>query len=99
MAEQQYINYGEFNNRADKIKSMNDGLKDDLMKIKNEIHSLAGDWESNSARTIREKIEGMIPTFDKYYDVVDNYAIFIKNTAKTYENAENSNNANANKFV
>ena len=41
----------------------------------------------------------MIPTFNKYYDVVDNYVTFIKNTARTYENAENSNNANANKFI
>ncbi|MCR5740004.1 MAG: WXG100 family type VII secretion target [Lachnospiraceae bacterium] len=99
MAEQQYINYGEFNNRADKIKGMNDTLKDELMKIKDAIKSLEGDWESNSAKTIREKIEGMIPTFNKYYDVVDNYVTFIKNTARTYENAENSNNANANKFI
>ncbi len=98
MAEQQYINYGEFNARADKIKGMNDTLKDELNNIKNAINSLSGDWESNSARTIREKIEGMVPTFNKYYDVVDNYVTFIKNTAKTYENAENSNNANASKF-
>lgn len=99
MAEQQYINYGEFNNRANKISGMNDDLKNDLIKIKDAITALEGDWESNSAKTIREKIQGMVPTFDKYYGVVDNYVTFIKNTARTYENAENSNNANANKFI
>jgi WXG100 family type VII secretion target len=99
MAEQQYINYGEFNNRAQKISNMNDNLKSDLIKIKDAITQLEGDWESNSAKTIREKITGMIPTFEKYYGVVDNYVTFIRNTARTYENAENTNNTNASKFI
>lgn len=96
---QMYINYGSFEDWAGKISAKNDKLKDNLNEIKNLINSLAGEWESDSAAKIREKITGMQPKFDQYYDVVNNYAVFLKNTATQWKNTEIANTNNASEFI
>lgn len=96
---QMYINYGSFEDWASKIASKNDSLKSQLESIKGLINSLAGEWESDSASRIREKINGMQPRFEQYYDVVNNYAIFLRNTANEYRSTEATNTANADQFI
>lgn len=94
-----YVNYGSFNDWASKISNKNDELKDKLSEIRKLINSLEGEWESDSAKTIREKINGMQSRFDQYYDVVDNYAIFLRNTAKQYSENEATQNKKAQQFI
>jgi len=93
-----YINYGSFDDWAGRISAENDKLLDELKNINKHIKDLAGDWESNAAVTIREKIDGMVPRFEQYYDIVDNYAIFLRNTAKTWRTTEEGLNSNAQQF-
>ena len=99
MAGKIYINHGAFAGWAGKVDGANTNLLDELHKIQNLIKSLEGEWESDSCVTIREKIQGMEPRFQQYYEIVDNYAKFIRNTAQTYQATEASNNANANQFI
>ena len=94
-----YINYGSFEEWANKISTKNDKLSKNLVEIKSLINSLAGEWESDSAIKIREKITGMQPRFDQYHDVVNNYAVFLKKTAADWKNSENTNTTNADQFV
>ena len=93
-----FVNYGSFDGWAQKITTNNEQLITQLKNINTHIQQLAGDWESNAAVTIREKIEGMVPKFEEYYDVVDNYAIFLKNTAAKWRETEEGLNSNASQF-
>lgn len=93
------INYGSFESWAGTIDSRNTNLLNKLHDIQNLIKSLEGDWESNAALEIKSKIQGMEPRFQDYYDVVDNYAKFLRNTAEAYKATEQTNTSNASQFV
>ena len=93
-----YVNYGSFEDWAGKIAAKNDELLNQLKNINSYIKSLAGDWESNAAITIREKIDGMVPKFEQYYDVVDNYAVYLRRAAAQWRETEGSLNSNAQQF-
>ena len=99
MVGQMNIEYGKFDKRARKISDQNDRLSDDLHEIQRLINSLKGEWESNSAVTIRSKITGMENRFQQYYDVVDNYAKLVRNTGESYRATETSNDSNAQQFI
>ncbi len=94
-----YVNYGSFDGWANKISNKNDELKTILGDIKNLINSLEGEWESDAAKTIREKITGMQGRFDQYYDIVENYSTFLKNTAQAYRENEATQNTKAQQFI
>ena len=83
------INYGSFESWAGTIDSRNTKLLDKVQ----------GEWDSNAAVEIRSKIQGMEPRFQDYYDVVDNYAKFLRNTAEIYKTTEQTNTSNASQFV
>lgn len=93
------VDYGKFEQRATTLSKQNQTLLDELHTIKELINSLAGGWESNSAVEIREKITAMEPRFEDYYNVVDNYVKFIRNTAQAYEATEKTNTSNAEQFI
>lgn len=97
--EQQYINYGSFESWAGKIDKHNDILINKLHDIQTTIRNLAGKYESNAADTIRNKIQGMEPRFEEYYNIVDNYAKFLRNTASDYKGTEQINTSNAEQFI
>ena len=95
----QYINYGSFDSWAGTVDRRNTKLLEDLHEIQRLIKSLEGEWESNSAVAIRQKIQGMEPRFQQYHDVVDNYAKFLRNTANEYIATETTNTNNAEQFI
>lgn len=100
MAGKMVINYGKFNDWADTISGENQKLLDHLEEIKRLINSLAGEaWESNAAVAIREKITAMEDSFQQYHKAVDNYVIYIRNTAQTYQSTEKTNTSNAEQFA
>lgn len=99
MAGQMKVNYGNFESWASSIASKNTNLLDDLHEIQSLINSLQGEWESNSAVTIRGKITSMENRFQQYYDVVDNYVKLIRNAAAEYKATETTNDANAQEFI
>ena len=99
MAGQIKVEYGRFEQRAATLSKQNQTLLEELHDIKNLINSLAGDWESDSAVRIRDKITAMEPRFEDYYDVVDNYVKFIRNTEQAYRATEKTNTSNADQFI
>lgn len=69
-----------------------------LDEIQRKINSLKGDWESNSAVTIRDKITNMTGRFESYEKVVDSYVRFIRNAAEQSRTLETTINSNASQF-
>lgn len=99
MADQMIIKYNEIDNSANNISIHNTNLKSDLEDIRNLITGLQGDYESNAAVRIREKINGMMPRFEQYYNVVDNYVKFLRNMVIDYKTTEQTNTTNADQFI
>lgn len=79
MPKEIYANYGKFGEWASRIDNHNNKLLDTLHEIQKLIKSLEGNYESDAAVIIRNKIQGMEPRFEDYYKVVGNYAIFLRN--------------------
>lgn len=96
---QMYINYGSFDGWAAQLDAKNNRLLEDLHSIQATINSLSGEWESNSATTIRNKITNMEPRFQQYYEVVSNYSKFLRNSAAEYRALEQTNTSLADEFV
>ena len=92
------INYGKFEDHAGKIDNKNIEMRRKLDEIEAKIKSLKGDWESNSAETIRQKITGMTGRFENYQQVVNSYVTFIRNAAAQSKNMETTINSNASQF-
>lgn len=86
--EKKIINYGAFESWATTISGKNKTLRDDLHGIQDLFKSLEGDWESNSAVTIRGKMANLEGRIQIYYDVVDNYVKFLNNAAQQYRAME-----------
>ncbi len=97
--EKKVINYGAFESWANTIKTKNNTLLDDLHDIQSKINSLAGDWESNSAVTIRSKITNMEKTFQDYYEVVNRYSQFLSNAGEQFKTMEAGLDMRAQDFV
>lgn len=95
----QYINFGNFESWATKIKEDNGKLLEDLNDICDKINSLGDTYQSNASITIREKITGMKPRFEQYYQVIDSYARFVQATGEAYRSTETVNNDMASDFL
>ena len=92
------VNYGKFEDWAARIDKKNTDLRSKLDEIQKKINGLAGDYESDAAVTIREKITGMTPRFQSYQDVVSSYTKLIRNAALQTGNTVKSVDANAQQF-
>ncbi len=97
--EKKVINYGSFESWGTTIKGKNTNLLDDLHAIQEMINSLKGEWESDSAITIRTKITNMESRFQSYYDIVDNYVKFLNNAAEQFGAVEASLDMRAQDFI
>jgi len=94
-----YINHGSFESWANTVDKRNTVLLEKLHEIQRLIKSLEGEWESNGAVEIRQKIQNMESRFEDYHDVVDNYARFLRNTANEWKAIEQTITKNAEQFI
>lgn len=92
------INYGKFEEHANGIDKKNKDMRQTLDEIQTKINGLKGDYESNAAETIREKITNMSSRFESYQQVVDSYVKFIRNAATQAKNLEGTITNNAGQF-
>ncbi len=95
----QYINWGKFPEWEAKIKTRNENLLQKLREIQKIINDTSGVYESDAAVSIREKINGMEPRIQDYYNVVDNFKIFISNTSQDVQAMEKGIASNADQFI
>lgn len=81
-----------------KIEEKNKKMRATLNEIQNKINGLKGDYESDAAESIREKITNMSPKFDQYEKVVSQYAKFIQEIIDKGVNLDKAIANNASQF-
>lgn len=92
------ISTEEVQNIAGKIKSINEALNSRLEDINLQMTSLNNTWQSEAANAIQEKFKGMLPIFENYKKIVESYAIFLENTAASYQKTDTIIQTNASAF-
>ena len=95
----QYINWASFEYWENKIKWSNDQLLEKLHDIQKIINDTADLYESDAGESIGGKINGMETRFTEYYNVVDNFKIFMTNVGEEVKAMEQSVKSNADQFI
>lgn len=92
------ITLAEVTNTAVLIRQHNMQLQEKLMMIKKMMNDLEVGWQSPASLTIREKLNGMLPLFSNYYEIIESYAKFLEQAVLLYEQTERSILQQANSF-
>lgn len=92
------ITLEEVTRTAAQLRAENTQLNGCLQDIHQCMNQLTNDWQSPAAQTIRAKFQSMLPIFDQYHEIVENYAKFLDQTVVTYQTMESKLNAHAESF-
>lgn len=83
---------------AKEVRNINGSLDEKLTDINRCMNDLETTWKSDAATDIREAMNAMKPRFAEYEKVVESYAHFLDETAKSYESTETTIQTNAGAF-
>ena len=92
------ISLAQVANTASSIRATNQRLKTNLAEIKAQMNSLSQNWSSPAGETIVARFNALDSTFEAYYKVIENYAVFLDQTVESYDTAENTTNTGASSF-
>lgn len=93
-----FITLQEVETTAGKLRQQNTQLRSILKEISTSITQLTSVWQSPASQTMQAKFQTMLPIFDQYKTIIDNYAKFLDQTVFTYQNMEQQLNVNADSF-
>lgn len=100
MAGQIRIDTDQVNAVAQTIENLNGQLKEELNNAKSTIKGLSTSWEGEAANAVISSFDEFSDKyFQSYYDVIDNYVKFLRNTVvQGYETTESTNTSLADQF-
>ena len=98
MAESIQISTQALIDTAKKVRDINEILDTKLAEINSCMNELDTTWKSDAGFEIREAMNALKPRFEQYKSVVNSYAMFLDNTAQSYENTETALHTNASAF-
>ncbi len=92
------ISLAEVSKTSAQVRRYNAELMQELMEMKRIMNALSANWQSPAAETIRSRFNGMMPIFENYRTIIENYAKFLDQTVSSYEATENSIQQGASSF-
>lgn len=96
--EQLQITLAQLQQTSTTLRQENTHLNSCLKEIHVCMNQLTNEWQSPAAQTIRAKFQSMLPIFDQYRDIVEQYAKFLDQTVQTYQTMEDQLTSNAQSF-
>lgn len=82
------ISLAEVSRTSSQMRKYNSELLQELLEMKRIMNALATNWQSPAAETIRSRFNGMMPIFENYRNIIENYAKFLDQTVAGYEATE-----------
>ncbi len=82
------ISLAEVSRTSSQMRRYNSELMQELLEMKRIMNALATNWQSPAAETIRSRFNGMMPIFENYRNIIENYAKFLDQTVAGYEATE-----------
>lgn len=80
------------------VRNCNRNMDQKLADINKAMNDLEATWKSDAATDIRAAMNALKPRFEEYKNVVESYAKFLDNTARSYEATESAIQNNAGQF-
>lgn len=97
--DQIQITLAEVTQTAVQVRHCNIQLYENLLAMRKQMNDLEQAWQSPAAQSIREKFNGMLPTFENYREIIDIYAKFLDQTVSAYEQIETAMQQQASSFL
>lgn len=92
------ITLAEVSKTAGDVRRYNGQMDQQLQEIRKIMNQLTTTWQSPASEAIRAKLNGMVPIFENYRDIVESYAKFLDLTVTSYETTEQSIQQGASSF-
>lgn len=89
------ISLQEVTDTANRIRSLNNLMHEELSDMKKEMNLLGGAWISDASETIRSQFNLFANRFERQKETIDEYAKFLDLTASSYDSLETTINSNA----
>ncbi len=89
------ISTSTLNSKGATIKVLNDNILKDINKLSNLVDSILSFWDGEDARSLVQKINNeVIPTLNKYYDCISDYAEYLKKVNSVFESLDGAYSKN-----
>lgn len=82
------VNSTELRNAANSMRTSVNNMQSILDDSTQVINSTASSWESAAAENLRGRYTSLAGKFSDFYDAINKYALFLDNTATSYEAAD-----------
>lgn len=98
MAANINVDWNELNIKSGEMKKEATNLRSSVDLIQKEVVSLDRTWQSDASDTMLGKMKSMTGVFERFEQVVKDYAKFLEETAKHYSETENAVNEATNEL-
>ena len=89
------ISLQEVSDTANKLRTLNQMMDEELNEMKMEMNLLDGTWVSDGSSEIRNKFNLFSNRFEKQKATIDQYARFLDLTVSSYDTLETTITSNA----
>lgn len=89
------ISLQEVSETANKLRSLNQMMDEELQQMKREMNLLNGTWISDGSQEIRNRFQLFSARFEKQKATIDQYARFLDLAVSSYDTLETTITSNA----
>lgn len=82
------VNSAELRNAANSMRKNVSDMQATLDEATQTINGTAASWESSAAENLRARYTSLAAKFSDFYEAITKYALFLDNTASSYEAAD-----------
>lgn len=89
------ISLAEVQETANRIRSLNQAMFEELTEMRREMDNTSGSWLSDGGEEIRNRFAMFSNRFETERNAIDSYARFLDLTVESYDNLESAITGNA----
>lgn len=78
----------EVNDMASRLQQLNGQLRTCLDGISTKMRQLNLSWDSPAGAALQDRFMELLPVFDRYEQVVEQYVSFLRHSVQAYQDAE-----------
>ena len=82
------ISAHEVEQAAASLSRMNQQLRAHLDAVTQKMRQLSSCWDSPAGAALQERFDQLLPVFDRYEQVMEQYVACLRGTARSYQDAE-----------
>ena len=83
------ISASDVEQAAASLKQMNQQMRTHLDAVTQKMRQLGSCWDSPAGAALQERFYQLLPVFDRYEQVMEQYVVCLRETARSYQDVEN----------